>query len=294
MVRQFRGFAHVIDRLADVPVWRHRDEFGLHSPAGGILRIFEGAGDRNALGRRDLIEDLGLFFLRKVLENGYRIIGLDLADALRHRLRRQLFEDLLADRIVDFCKSCEIEVDAQQFDQPWPLLGFEGLDERAHVGLMQTTHQLTQLGRVAGFDPARDALYEGLADGAVLVARQLRSFGLSFIFLIEHVGAWHRNRARRLYARIHAGANLKAEASRSRQACRQSSVAVNCRPGSIMTRIVLLAIATAVTPLVAVAAGCPGNPQALGTERVLEVDFKSTPRVGRKQFACRSARKSLC
>ena len=52
-----------------------------------------------------------------------------------------------------------------------------------------------------------------------------------------------------------------------------------------MTRIVLLAIATAVTPLVAVAAGCPGNPQALGTERVLEVDSKSTPRVGRKQFA---------
>ena len=52
-----------------------------------------------------------------------------------------------------------------------------------------------------------------------------------------------------------------------------------------MTRIVLLAIAAAVTPLVAVAAGCPGNPQALGTERVLEVDSKSTPRVGRKQFA---------
>ena len=52
-----------------------------------------------------------------------------------------------------------------------------------------------------------------------------------------------------------------------------------------MTRIVLLAIAAAVTPLAAVAAGCPGNPQALGTERVLEVDSKSTPRIGRKQFA---------
>jgi peptidoglycan/xylan/chitin deacetylase (PgdA/CDA1 family) len=29
---------------------------------------------------------------------------------------------------------------------------------------------------------------------------------------------------------------------------------------------------------------CPGNPQALGTSRVLEVDAAATPRVGRKQF----------
>ncbi len=32
------------------------------------------------------------------------------------------------------------------------------------------------------------------------------------------------------------------------------------------------------------AAPCPGNPDALGTERVLAVDAASTPRVGRKEF----------
>ena len=32
------------------------------------------------------------------------------------------------------------------------------------------------------------------------------------------------------------------------------------------------------------AAPCPGNPDALGTERVLTVDANSTPRVGRKEF----------
>jgi len=37
-------------------------------------------------------------------------------------------------------------------------------------------------------------------------------------------------------------------------------------------------------PLAAVAEPCPGNSQALGTERVLEVDAKSTPRIGRKHF----------
>jgi len=37
-------------------------------------------------------------------------------------------------------------------------------------------------------------------------------------------------------------------------------------------------------PHTAAAAPCPGNPDALGTERVLAVDAASTPRVGRKQF----------
>ena len=37
-------------------------------------------------------------------------------------------------------------------------------------------------------------------------------------------------------------------------------------------------------PLAAVAEPCPGNSQALGTERVLAVDASSTPRVGRKHF----------
>ncbi len=51
-----------------------------------------------------------------------------------------------------------------------------------------------------------------------------------------------------------------------------------------MIRILAIAVAAAIVPLTALAAPCPGNPQALGTERVIEVDAKTTPRVGRKQF----------
>ena len=36
--------------------------------------------------------------------------------------------------------------------------------------------------------------------------------------------------------------------------------------------------------MAAMAAPCPGNPNALGTERVLTVDAKTTPQVGRKEF----------
>jgi peptidoglycan/xylan/chitin deacetylase (PgdA/CDA1 family) len=51
-----------------------------------------------------------------------------------------------------------------------------------------------------------------------------------------------------------------------------------------MIRIFVLALTVAIVPLAVQAAPCPGNPDALGTERVLTVDAKSTPRVGRKEF----------
>jgi peptidoglycan/xylan/chitin deacetylase (PgdA/CDA1 family) len=51
-----------------------------------------------------------------------------------------------------------------------------------------------------------------------------------------------------------------------------------------MIRIIAIALAAAIVPLAARAEPCPGNPQALGTERVLELEAKTTPRVGRKHF----------
>src|SRR5262249_15766980 len=51
-----------------------------------------------------------------------------------------------------------------------------------------------------------------------------------------------------------------------------------------MNRILFLAVAVVVSPMAAAAAPCPGNSDALGTARVIEVDARGTPRVGRKQF----------
>src|SRR4029077_13050385 len=51
-----------------------------------------------------------------------------------------------------------------------------------------------------------------------------------------------------------------------------------------MMRALILSIAVAFAPATAIAASCPGNPDALGTARTIEVDAKSTPRVGRKQL----------
>lgn len=51
-----------------------------------------------------------------------------------------------------------------------------------------------------------------------------------------------------------------------------------------MTRELLLSVAITFASVTATAAACSGNPDALGTARTIEVDAKSTPRVGRKQF----------
>lgn len=51
-----------------------------------------------------------------------------------------------------------------------------------------------------------------------------------------------------------------------------------------MMRILAIVLAAAVLPLAAAAEPCPGNPQALGTARVIAVDAKTLPRVGRKHF----------
>ena len=51
-----------------------------------------------------------------------------------------------------------------------------------------------------------------------------------------------------------------------------------------IARMTGIALAAVMVPSAAVAELCPGNSQALGTKRVLEVDARSTPRVGRKHF----------
>jgi peptidoglycan/xylan/chitin deacetylase (PgdA/CDA1 family) len=55
-------------------------------------------------------------------------------------------------------------------------------------------------------------------------------------------------------------------------------------PAPIVRSSALLVVLTLTATTAQAAPSCPGNPRALGTERVLRVDARLTPRIGRKQF----------
>ena len=121
----------------------------------------------------------------------------------------QFVKDFLAHHVVDFGKRSKVEVDAEQLNQAWPLLGVKRLDQRTHIGFMQAADQRAQARRIRGFDPARDAFDESSTDRTVFVARQLRSLGVVSVFLIEHVEPDGETvKARRLYPRLHVRANV--------------------------------------------------------------------------------------
>ena len=186
-VGQIGRLAHVVDGLADGPERRHRDELGLHPPAGGVFRIVQAALERGALGRRQLLEDVGLLVLRQVLQDVDGVVGIELADALGDGLGRQLLEDLLAHRVVDLGERGEVERAAHQLDQARAQLRIERLEEIADVGLVQFADQLGQRSGVAGVDRGDHPLDEVPPQRAVVIAKRRRfRLGRGAVLFIEH------------------------------------------------------------------------------------------------------------
>ena len=72
----------------------------------------------------------------------------------------------------------------------------------------------------------------------------------------------------------------------SRAALRRQAALLRCGVllGALLWGLRAAVAATAAAAAPVAAAPCPGNADALGTERVLTVDAAATPRVGRKQF----------
>ena len=114
-----------------------------------LFRIIEAALERDAFGRRQLLEDLGLLVLRQVFEDRHRVVGFDVAHALGDGLRRQLVENFLAHRVVHFGERGKVEIDAEQFDQARALFGIERFQHRAEIGFVQVADQAAQ-GRDVG------------------------------------------------------------------------------------------------------------------------------------------------
>ena len=72
------------------------------------------------------------------------VVGFQFAYALRDRLRLELLEDFLADGIIDLVQRREVEIGAGNFDEGNAVLGLEGRDQIAEIGLVKFRHHLAQ------------------------------------------------------------------------------------------------------------------------------------------------------
>ena len=190
-VGQIGRVAHVVDRLPHGPVRRHRDEFGLHPPAGGIFRIIQAALERVALRRRQFFEDFFLVLLVEAFEQFDGVVGFQFANALRDRLRFEFLEDFLADGVVDLVERREIEIGAGQLDQADAVVGFERLDQVAEVGFMEFGDDGAQKCGIGRLNRARDFRDKLVTNPAIFVAHrvtveQRRIGGLGNVGIFGH------------------------------------------------------------------------------------------------------------
>ena len=154
---------------------------------------------------RQLFEDLGLILLRQVLQDGDGVVGIELAHALGDGFRRQLFEDFLADGVVDLGQRREVEIRAHQRDQARAQFRIERLDDGAGIGLVQLADQLAQRRGVAGVERLDDLVDIIRAQVALVVARRNGGQCRGHVFLVEHAGA-SSQRDWRVVSCLYAGA----------------------------------------------------------------------------------------
>ena len=175
---QVGRLAHVVDRLPDRPERRHGDELGLHQPTGRVLRIVERALQGDALGRRQLVEDLGLVLLVEALEDRDGVVRVEVAHALGDGRRLELLEDFLADRLVDLGQGGEIEIAAEELDEARAVLGLERLEHVAEIGLVQVFGERPHALAVADLDRGRERRHEARVDVLVLVPHRRDARGV--------------------------------------------------------------------------------------------------------------------
>ncbi len=110
--------------------------------------------------------------LRQVFENVGGIVGIEVADAVGDGLRRQLLEDFLAHRILDFGERGEVELHAEQLDEARTQLGVERVDQVAGVGFVEVAGERAQRRRVVALDGFADLLDKVGAQRALVVAQR--------------------------------------------------------------------------------------------------------------------------
>ena len=144
--RQLLAGAQEIDDVADGPMLGHGDRVAPHQPAGGLLGIRERFLDRGAVVGIERAQHGALLLLLHVLDEGDRVVGLELAGDFGDLVRLELVEQLLAHPIVHLGEDVAVE----QFG--------ESGGERPPVAAVDQLEQIGDVGRVERLDQERARL----------------------------------------------------------------------------------------------------------------------------------------
>jgi hypothetical protein len=152
--------AQEIDDVADRPVLGHRDRVAAHQPAGAVLGEGERFLDRGAVVGVERAQHGALLLFLQILDEGDRVVGLQLARDLGDLVRLQFLEQCLADMLVHLGEHVSVEDLGErggerrtvvgQFEQIGDVGGVERLDQRARplvvAGFDQRHHLIDEFG----------------------------------------------------------------------------------------------------------------------------------------------------
>ena len=116
---------------------------------------------------------------------------------MRDLLVGQIVDNVEADRLVDLGERGEVKILAEQFDQRQTLLGQQGFQKVAELGLVQPADFLLERDRVAVGDGGADMGEERGTDDAVLAVDVGVGFGRTgarrrFVLVFQRRLPWDR------------------------------------------------------------------------------------------------------
>lgn len=156
----------IVDRLADRPEGRHRNELGLHPAASRLFWIVERPPEPHPLGKRQIVEDFVAIRLIEVFQDVDRIVRGEFLNGSRDLLIRHMLDDVEPDRFIDLGQRREIEIRTHQGHERAALLGLKRFKKIADLGYVKRAELLLQRRGIARLDRPADILDESFADHA--------------------------------------------------------------------------------------------------------------------------------
>jgi hypothetical protein len=154
--------AQIVEHVADGPMLGHRDQLALHQAAGGFLGIGKRFLDRGAIVGIERAEHFALVLRVHVLDDRDGVVGIEFGGDVRHLVRLERVDQILADPVVHLGEHVAVEQVGRsraparrgprrgQLEQIGDVGGVERLDERARAfgvaGIDRVEHRATNSG----------------------------------------------------------------------------------------------------------------------------------------------------